>query len=144
LPCVAASSSPATAARRRSPSTHLAATWSPPLRPPRASWPSDSRSLAASLPPSWHQPISRPAVTRHAHPCTPRRGWIYVLGGVAGEPARCDRRAGRPAGSWVVERHTERKSTRLNSSHQINSYAVFRLKKKIISTSITLQSPYAS
>src|SRR5207244_564425 len=41
-----------------------------------------------------------------SHPCTPRRGWIYVLGGVAGEPARCDRRAGRPAGSWVVERHT--------------------------------------
>src|SRR5437870_4117843 len=106
LPCSGASSSPATADRRRSPYTHLAATWSPPLRPPRASWPSDSRSLAASLPPSWHQPISRPAVTRHAHPCTPRRGWIYVLGGVAGEPARCDRRAGRPAGSWVVERHT--------------------------------------
>src|SRR5438552_7661100 len=29
-----------------------------------------------------------------------------------------------------VVRHTDRKSTRLNSSHQISSYAVFCLKKK--------------
>src|SRR5260364_250533 len=30
----------------------------------------------------------------------------------------------------VVQQHLDRKSTRLNSSHQIISYAVFRLKKK--------------
>src|SRR5438552_7710680 len=30
-----------------------------------------------------------------------------------------------------IERHQDRKSTRLNSSHQIISYAVFCLKKKI-------------
>src|SRR5207244_11233158 len=36
--------------------------------------------------------------------------------------------------AWLVEhrftRRLDRKSTRLNSSHQINSYAVFCLKKK--------------
>src|SRR5258708_30265528 len=33
-------------------------------------------------------------------------------------------------GAGDVERHADRKSTRLNSSHQIISYAVFCLKKK--------------
>src|SRR5258708_37429311 len=31
---------------------------------------------------------------------------------------------------WPLETHIDRKSTRLNSSHQIISYAVFCLKKK--------------
>src|SRR5258708_16030333 len=42
-------------------------------------------------------------------------------------------RSGRPRGQqWVVGqgRAEDRKSTRLNSSHQIISYAVFCLKKK--------------
>src|SRR5258708_32013939 len=36
---------------------------------------------------------------------------------------------------------TDRKSTRLNSSHQIISYAVFCLKKKKKRTNITLRRP---
>src|SRR5438552_14913240 len=35
-----------------------------------------------------------------------------------------------PGGGSVTEELTDRKSTRLNSSHQIISYAVFCLKKK--------------
>src|SRR5258708_12940521 len=38
-----------------------------------------------------------------------------------------------PAGQHVVD-HVDRKSTRLNSSHQIISYAVFCLKKKNTNT----------
>src|SRR5258708_8447911 len=41
----------------------------------------------------------------------------------------CSRRAGDPAGR-TRRIHRDRKSTRLNSSHQIISYAVFCLKKK--------------
>src|SRR5438552_9194716 len=41
---------------------------------------------------------------------------------------RCHR--GHAASSRVRERGLDRKSTRLNSSHQIISYAVFCLKKK--------------
>src|SRR5437588_8043107 len=46
----------------------------------------------------------------------------------------------RGAGSPTTE--TDRKRTRLNSSHTVNSYAVFCLKKKMITT-ICLVSPYA-
>src|SRR5258708_12554864 len=42
--------------------------------------------------------------------------------------AQRDRGAGTEAGKQVLER--DRKSTRLNSSHQIISYALFCLKKK--------------
>src|SRR5258708_18389189 len=35
-----------------------------------------------------------------------------------------------PIGDWEERRDLDRKSTRLNSSHQIISYAVFCLKKK--------------
>src|SRR5579875_4144048 len=41
------------------------------------------------------------------------------------DPARNDRPAGNPGGPVV-----DRKSTRLNSSHPVTSYAVFCLKKK--------------
>src|SRR5438552_12697759 len=45
----------------------------------------------------------------------------------------------------VLPRETEdRKSTRLNSSHQINSYAVFCLKKKTISMKHSLTNLYTS
>src|SRR5947208_12548497 len=57
----------------------------------------------------------------------------------AGAVARCAGRTARPAekrtlagqgrGPWLQE-FSDRKSTRLNSSHQIISYAVFCLKKK--------------
>src|SRR6201994_4509696 len=36
-------------------------------------------------------------------------------------------------GNWVRSRRTDRKSTRLNSSHLVISYAVFCLKKKLSS-----------
>src|SRR5258708_23538810 len=36
----------------------------------------------------------------------------------------------QPAHRWWLRRQGDRKSTRLNSSHQIISYAVFCLKKK--------------
>src|SRR5437667_5844540 len=47
--------------------------------------------------------------------------------------ARGDERdaVGDEAGPWVRGRWTDRKSTRLNSSHITTSYAVFCLKKKI-------------
>src|SRR5438552_12054471 len=45
-----------------------------------------------------------------------------------------------PVAGWVNTK--DRKSTRLNSSHQIISYAVFCLKKKK-STSISYQGRYA-
>src|SRR3712207_7425578 len=41
-------------------------------------------------------------------------------------------RASRRAASWLSPRSRDRKSTRLNSSHANISYAVFCLKKKII------------
>src|SRR5699024_1842624 len=58
-------------------------------------------------------------------------------------PARCRRRPrrrsaarsrGPPAGRPAAGRRGDRKSTRLNSSHVSNSYAVFCLKKKISRT----------
>src|SRR5688500_20313886 len=42
-----------------------------------------------------------------------------------------DRETGRARGFAFVEMATDRKSTRLNSSHLVNSYAVFCWKKKI-------------
>src|SRR5690606_41674924 len=41
------------------------------------------------------------------------------------------RRSGRKPARQPVPHHPDRKSTRLNSSHVKNSYAVFCLKKKI-------------
>src|SRR5258708_21184893 len=53
------------------------------------------------------------------------------------------------AGCWFLVGERDRKSTRLNSSHQIISYAVFCLKKKkkgitLISNTKTPQSRYHS
>src|SRR5438132_8468009 len=50
-------------------------------------------------------------------------------------PSRADRRRrsvrlDRPAVRWFGRRRRDRKSTRLNSSHTVISYAVFCLKKK--------------
>src|SRR5256885_3656902 len=50
-----------------------------------------------------------------------RRRWRPGPGGAAGPGWRSDRRAGG---------YQDRKSTRLNSSHLVISYAVFCLKKK--------------
>src|SRR3712207_7250113 len=45
--------------------------------------------------------------------------------------AACEEhRAGEAAGTGADDRHVDRKSTRLNSSHANISYAVFCLKKK--------------
>src|SRR5207244_11910083 len=58
--------------------------------------------------------------------------WRRVLQGVAHARRRAAGRRGRPVGPSVrgSSRMADRKSTRLNSSHQIISYAVFCLKKK--------------
>src|SRR3712207_7170144 len=45
-------------------------------------------------------------------------------------PATCDLRPATPHGALSPTRATDRKSTRLNSSHANISYAVFCLKKK--------------
>src|SRR5207244_11057483 len=56
-------------------------------------------------------------------------------------------RAGEPRARYRTDRSGDRKSTRLNSSHQIISYAVFCLKKKkkeSRSKSITLEQKAAN
>src|SRR5947207_7488050 len=73
----------------------------------------------------WHCPgglYPRAAVNRPGKRC---RG--------AGQPRWPDGggEAGQPAGACLPSRaHADRKSTRLNSSHTVISYAVFCLKKK--------------
>src|SRR5207244_10379514 len=52
-----------------------------------------------------------------------------ALSSISGTPASA-RETGQPALASSARRATDRKSTRLNSSHQIISYAVFCLKKK--------------
>src|SRR5215216_6855963 len=52
------------------------------------------------------------------------------LGGRRTSRARRGRAADGRWGARARTRRRDRKSTRLNSSHQINSYAVFCLKKK--------------
>src|SRR5438034_3021562 len=46
------------------------------------------------------------------------------------QSAEYNRRRGKPAAVPGQERRADRKSTRLNSSHTVISYAVFCLKKK--------------
>src|SRR5688500_19660600 len=57
---------------------------------------------------------------RRTSPSGCSTGWSAITGGGAGDPDRHPRQG-------------DRKSTRLNSSHLVISYAVFCLKKKIIS-----------
>src|SRR5258708_27862724 len=62
-------------------------------------------------------------------------GFVLMLGASKQSDA-----TGQAALMWVVGAyflHTDRKSTRLNSSHQIISYAVFCLKKKKVSHRVT-------
>src|SRR5258708_16901260 len=65
--------------------------------------------------------VHRPTRKREQERSGVRRRWIA---------ARVDRAAARRARPGGVRRSRDRKSTRLNSSHQIISYAVFCLKKK--------------
>src|SRR5262245_62637445 len=59
----------------------------------------------------------------------PVPGWSFVAGAhVDGDDARFDAGAHRAALADVAEAGGDRKSTRLNSSHLGNSYAVFCLK----------------
>src|SRR5256885_12311713 len=53
-----------------------------------------------------------------------------VAGGAAGRPGCADAGGGAPAAHGDAGRAGDRKSTRLNSSHLVISYAVFCLKKK--------------
>src|SRR5206468_12651568 len=66
-------------------------------------------------------PISHPP--RHAESLHPRHGARFRL------PAHRDGPCGEFA-PRIVDRDSDRKSTRLNSSHDQISYAVFCLKKK--------------
>src|SRR3989449_3428914 len=72
--------------------------------------PSRSTSHASSI-------LSR-SPSREGRPPTPRH------------PPEFHRRCPPPARTWWTTRRTDRKSTRLNSSHGYISYAVFCLKKK--------------
>src|SRR5690606_41483810 len=86
------------------------------IRPPPNSPPFPYTTLFRS-----HGRPSRPCVR---HPCGRHRRRHNP-------PARKARRSSRQAhGSWSACRATDRKSTRLNSSHVKISYAVFCLKKK--------------
>src|SRR5205807_6856537 len=53
-----------------------------------------------------------------------------ILAGRDGDPIAFDRRHFLDDDGVRVRRHQDRKSTRLNSSHLVISYAVFCLKKK--------------
>src|SRR5690625_5328643 len=80
--------------------------------------------LGEDLAPCLGGPVRRLAGTHPGHP----RFRSQLLGLVAAEPARTRlRRAG-----------ADRKSTRLNSSHVAISYAVFCLKKKTITTTLSV------
>src|SRR5688500_19720520 len=64
------------------------------------------------------------------------------LAGTLRDDGAGDHRADRGAGDALRrrprhERHLDRKSTRLNSSHLVISYAVFCLEKKSIDTNVT-------
>src|SRR5258708_11579711 len=92
-------------------------------RPPRSTlfpYTTLFRSLA--------QPLHIGPATRHWCPISDRndvrRGRADVDEQAVGAASSDDMRRGGPV------RRTDRKSTRLNSSHQIISYAVFCLKKK--------------
>ena len=61
-------------------------------------------------------------LTAHAHPGEIRLDWGMTLNSVQ-DPG------GSPVG-FDEDNRPDRKSTRLNSSHVVNSYAVFCLKKK--------------
>src|SRR5258708_26256065 len=73
----------------------------------------------------------------------PRRG--LRLGGARRAPVAAEReqeqRGDRDREAHVREPARDRKSTRLNSSHQIISYAVFCLKKKNQTTTEILSDP---
>src|SRR5438034_8164090 len=68
------------------------------------------------------------ARSNHTHVCRHRDRRL----GIVSDPCRysCRRRHGRAA-----SRRRDRKSTRLNSSHTVISYAVFCLKKKTVGRS---------
>src|SRR5256885_12061583 len=61
------------------------------------------------------------------------RGWVFFDRGVVDAAAAVQHMTGEPALTTLGEAHRyheDRKSTRLNSSHLVISYAVFCLKKK--------------
>src|SRR5438034_8846974 len=80
--------------------------------------------------------LGRGAQDRGAVPASPALARVpALLGAGAGDAGRADRaRRGVPL---PADEPGDRKSTRLNSSHTVISYAVFCLKKKN-----TLQLPY--
>src|SRR5207248_11223777 len=58
------------------------------------------------------------------------RSWISGCGGSGAGRRASQAGAERPLKIAVIPKGTDRKSTRLNSSHRTSSYAVFCLKKK--------------
>src|SRR2546426_6977237 len=84
---------------------------------------------------SAHRPARLRHVRRGLHDrCAPS----LELGRAAARRPRLDPR--RPHGGGA-DREGDRKSTRLNSSHLVISYAVFCLKKKKVHTDSTLTNP---
>src|SRR5438105_10013575 len=96
----------------------------------------------------WSPPLGpvRPCWARHASPWILRQGFVHDAGydysrdecqrcdgadrGLHGEHVRQESRGDRAYGVARVAPQPDRKSTRLNSSHEWISYAVFCLKKK--------------
>src|SRR3712207_7799928 len=96
-------------------------------RPPRSTlfpYPTLVRSLAREEPADRLQTGVR--VRRDVHPAG---AGDVVRSVVVGEAPRTDQGTG-PLWEGAADRHRDRKSTRLNSSHANISYAVFCLKKK--------------
>src|SRR5207244_11718943 len=107
--------------------------------------PSSTLPLTVALPNSFHRAVRSHTldfldlfpyyvgVPRHLHSFPTRRSSDLARGGRSGRRARrlpgraADRRRHRRR---PADPRADRKSTRLNSSHQIISYAVFCLKKK--------------
>src|SRR5690625_6051620 len=93
-----------------------------------------STSHTLTYPLTHHSVFPRPALTfldfHQHHPLTSRTCEMKFVGGVDGTKRFPKVRAGRG-----ISPMTDRKSTRLNSSHVATSYAVFCLTKKSITKS---------
>src|SRR2546422_3431963 len=73
---------------------------------------------------------SHEGCTRRRKPCLSRVHSPNLRGGVGCERGRPSKRCRRGDAAWPATFTSDRKSTRLNSSHGYISYAVFCLKKK--------------
>src|SRR5258708_29806650 len=98
-------------------------------RPPRSTL-FPYTTLFRSLQVEQHRPRNRRAARACAGQATTAVGALYVIGIVRHVVQEPLHRAEDVAAVECSNGSRDRKSTRLNSSHQIISYAVFCLKKK--------------